>query len=106
MKLGYSLTNAAVSDLYAIGRYTLKNWGKEQYKKYMTQLESCFEQLADDPLKGKDCGEIREGYRKMRVGSHIVFYRMKSAREIEIVRILHSRMDVDRQLKVIQVGHF
>jgi len=37
----------------------------------------CLQQLAANPLKGKDCGEIRSGYRTMNAGSHVIFYRPK-----------------------------
>ena len=76
----------------------MKNWGKEQFKQYMAQFQSCFEQLALKPFIGKDCGTIREGYRKMPVGAHIVFYRLKNDSGIEIIRILHSRMDFEARL--------
>jgi len=45
-------------------------------------LDSCFQQLAASPTKGRDC-------------SHVVFYRQKRNDEIEIVRVLHGRMDIE-----------
>lgn len=94
----FSLTKKAVADLLEIGRYTEQHWGKEQRNKYLAQLDACFHQVAADPLKGRDCSDIREGYRKMIVGSHVVFYRQKNRAEIEIVRVLHGRMDFETRL--------
>jgi toxin ParE1/3/4 len=93
----FSLTKKAVADLFEIGRYTEQHWGKEQRYKYLSQLDTCFHQVAADPLKGKDCSGIREGYRKIKVGSHVVFYRQVSAAEIQIVRVLHGHMDFEAQ---------
>lgn len=94
----FSLTKKAVADLLEIGRYTEQHWGKEQRNKYLAQLDACFQQVAADPLKGKDCDDIRKGYRKMNAGSHVVFYWQKSPAEIEIVRVLHGRMDFETKL--------
>jgi toxin ParE1/3/4 len=46
---------------------------------------------------GRDCGDIREGYRKYPVGSHMLFYRLITD-GIDVVRILHRQMDFDRYL--------
>ena len=45
-----------------------------------------------------NCSEIRSGYRKMNIGSHVVFLRQRRSDEIEIVRILHCRMDFEARL--------
>jgi toxin ParE1/3/4 len=54
--------------------------------------------LAANPGLGSDCGEIRFGYRKMIIGRHLIFYRQPSGDAIEIVRILHGRMDIETHL--------
>jgi hypothetical protein len=51
--------------------------------------------LAVNPLKGKDCSEIRIGYRKLNTGSHVIFYRQTHIDMIEIVRVLHGHMDIE-----------
>jgi hypothetical protein len=47
---------------------------------------------------GRDCAAIRPGYRKHGVGRHIIFYRSIADDCIEIVRVLHERMDAERHL--------
>jgi len=94
----FTLTKKAVSDLLEIGRYTELHWGKEQRNKYLAKLDACFHQVAADPFMGKDCSDIHKGYRKMNAGSHVIFYRQKNAAEIEIVRVLHERMDFESKL--------
>jgi toxin ParE1/3/4 len=94
----FTLTKKALADLVEIGRYTQKRWGKEQRNTYLTMLDGCFQQLAAAPLEGRACDEIRSGYRKMNVGSHVIFYRQSRIDEIEIVRVLHERMDIESRL--------
>jgi toxin ParE1/3/4 len=53
--------------------------------------------LASDPLRGRACDEIRPGYRKGHAGSHVIFYRVED-RRIDVVRIVHRRMDFERHL--------
>ncbi|MBV9775965.1 MAG: type II toxin-antitoxin system RelE/ParE family toxin [Acetobacteraceae bacterium] len=41
---------------------------------------------------------IRPGYRKLAVASHFLFYRVTEAGMIDVVRILHQRMDIAAHL--------
>ena len=94
----FILTQKARDDLLAIGRYTRKQWGKAQQRHYLTQLDSAFHDLADKPGLGRACDDIREGYFKYGVGKHVIFYRHTEEERIEIVRILHGRMDIEQHL--------
>lgn len=94
----FILTQKAKDDLLAIGRYTRKQWGKAQQSPYLTQLDSAFHDLADKPGLGRACDDIREGYFKYGVGKHVIFYRHSGTERIEIVRILHGRMDIEQHL--------
>jgi toxin ParE1/3/4 len=94
----FTITKMALADLKEISRYTQEQWGRKQRTTYLTMLDACFNQLAKNPLKGKDCSEIRTSYRKYAAGSHVIFYRQLSDHSIEIVRILHGRMDIEARL--------
>lgn len=94
----FILTQKARDDLLAIGRYTRKEWGKAQQIRYLTQLDSAFYDLADKPALGRACDDIRAGYFKYGVGKHVIFYRHTEKDRIEIVRILHGRMDIEQHL--------
>jgi toxin ParE1/3/4 len=96
----FTLTNLAKADLKEIATFTHKRWGREQRNLYLQMLDVSFQQLAANPLKGKDCSEIRIGYRKLNAGSHVIFYRQTLADTIEIVRILHGHMDIETRLSV------
>jgi toxin ParE1/3/4 len=95
----FHLTHAAKADLKDIGRYTKRKWGLAQRDQYLTMLDGCFQDLAAEPFKGRDCSDIRDGYRKYSAGSHVIFYRQVAANTLEIVRVLHGRMDMERHLQ-------
>lgn len=40
---------------------------------------------------------VRKGYRASKVKSHLIFYRITND-IVEIIRILHERMDIDNRL--------
>ena len=96
----FVLTAKAVDDLKEIGRYTQKTWGVAQRNKYLQMLDDGFHELADDPQRGLDCRDVREGYRKLKVGRHVIFYRLKQNQLVEIVRVLHEKMDFDTHLNL------
>ena len=93
----FILTEKAKSDLKDISRFTEKRWGRDQRNNYLTLFDNSFRQLAANPSIGRDCSEIKPGYQKFPTGSHVIYFRSKSASLIEIVRVLHESMDVDLQ---------
>ena len=94
----FRLSAKSLEDLKSIGRFTLKFWGREQRNIYLSKLDESFHILADQPHVGSARDDIRMGYRVYHVGRHLIFYRQKST-DIEIIRILHDRMDVETHLK-------
>lgn len=93
----YRLSPLAEADLENIWSYTVKNWSWEQAEKYHFGFLRVFDALAKNLVKGRNA-DIRNGYLKHAVGSHFIYYR-QSASDVEIVRILHKRMDVGLHLK-------
>ncbi len=93
----FALRPKAIQDLADIWFYTESNWGEAQADQYIRDLNDSFSRLAENPEKGMACDDIREGYRKCITGKHMVFYRQTSS-GMEIVRILHQRMDPDQHL--------
>ena len=94
---GYRLLPRARADLEEIWRYSFETWSMEQADDYISRLVEAFEAVADGSRIGRPADHIREGYLSLPVGSHLVFYRTVSA-EIQIVRVLHQRMDFQRHL--------
>ena len=95
--LNLRLSSNAIDDLKTIGRYTQENWGVKQRNKYLVMLDNCFKTISMQPEIGITCDYIRSGYRKHHAGRHLIFYR-RLADTIEIIRILHDSMDVERHL--------
>ena len=93
----YRLTPEAKRDVEAIWLYTFEEWGLEQANRYTDELEDGFAQLAVGPQLGAACDHIRKGYRRSRVGRHVVYYRTTDY-GIAVVRILHDRMLPTRHL--------
>jgi toxin ParE1/3/4 len=89
------LSPRARLDLEAIWDHSVQSWGAERAERYFRQLWRHAEELAMQPSLGRSCEEIRDGYRKFHSGSHVLFYRRVEG-GIEIIRILHERMDIDR----------
>ena len=94
----FILTRAAKADLKSVAAYTQRKWGKAQRKIYIQQFDNAFQLLSKTPSTGIKCDYIKLGYRTFQVASHLVFYRSLSQSIIEIVRILHKRMDAKVQL--------
>jgi len=91
----FDLTKSARDDLRAIARFTQSRWGVRQRNSYLKEVDQAFHSLAKNPLMGRTCDEIWEGYRKFPHGAHVIYYRLSSESELLIVRILHATMDVD-----------
>lgn len=92
--VNFQLTELAKQDLRSIGRYTQATWGREQRNTYLAKIDASFHLLAVEPQLGKSCDDLRPGYRKYPVGKHLIFYR-QSKDGLEIIRILHERMDIE-----------
>ncbi len=90
----YILTNKAVEDLSKIWDYTVEVWSETQADKYYYMLLDCCEELAEEKLSGKNYYEVKADLLGFRAGQHIIFYRKLKGNKVEIVRILHSRMDL------------
>ena len=85
---------AAREDLKSIARYTEEHWGREKRNNYLHDIDHAFQQLASNNKLGKRCDHIRAGYRSFPIGSHIIFYLIGDDEMVEIIRVLHERMDV------------
>jgi toxin ParE1/3/4 len=97
MKGRFVLKPRAQADLDEIWDYTAERWGQEQAETYTRQLWRNIQAIADQPSLGRGCDEVRAGYRLFPSGSHILLYRLHED-GIEVVRVLHERMDHERHL--------
>jgi len=88
---------AALRDIADIGLESERRWGAAQREKYVGEISDRIDQLAERPELGPVNDAERPGLRRLRVGSHIVFYRFNETRLL-VVRVLHQRMDLNRHL--------
>ena len=95
----YRISKQAVIDLNDIWIYTLKKWSKEQADRYYDLIIGEIEYITDNFLIGKSAEQTRKNYRVTKVKSHLIFYRKTENDIVEIVRILHQRMDIKKRLK-------
>ena len=100
------LGGAAELDIANILKWTTENFGPRQSRIYRDTLVRAIGELADGPdvagSKARD--EIIRGLHTLHVarhgrrGSHFLMYRVATKTTIEIVRILHDRMDLQRHI--------
>lgn len=88
---------SAEEDLIQIWIYTDEHWGEAQADDYLSAIEASLLRVAEHPEIGADCSDIREGYRRISVGRHRVFYRVRGD-AIEVMRVLHTSVDVPSHL--------
>lgn len=91
------LSPRAKSDLGGIWDYTLEKWGVEQAEKYIRELWEEMQNQAGDHSTSTDIYDVRSGFRKKKAGSHVIFFKLIDD-GIDVIRILHQRMDFDRHL--------
>ena len=91
-------TPRARRDIEEIWEYSFERFGLDKAEAYLREIQRGAMTVAEDPRHGLACDEIRSGYRKFSVGSHILFFQA-SATRVVIVRILHGRMNFDRHLR-------
>jgi toxin ParE1/3/4 len=95
----YKISSQALIDLEQIWLYTFKNWSIEQADRYYNLLINEMEYVSQNQESGKSMNHIKNGYRASKVKSHLIYNKTSSESEIEIIRILHERMDIENRLK-------
>lgn len=95
----YFLTNKAVDDLSNIWDYTFEYWSEKQADFYYFELLKNCQQLAENQNLGKNYNEISSEIFGYKFGQHLIFFRKLNEHEIEIVRFLHSRMDLKNRIQ-------
>ncbi len=90
---------AAQSDLEQVWDYTCQRWSEDQADTCVREIQRVIELIADNPLIGRSCEEVRTGYRRHAAGSHTLYCRIDAGGDlIDVMRILHKHMDADRHL--------
>jgi len=100
------LSAAAELDFANTLKWTAENFGARQSRVYRNTLVEAIGELAGGPdvVGSRTRNEIKPGLRTLHVarhgrrGSHFLMYRTGPRGTVEIVRILHDRMDIQRHV--------
>ena len=95
-KRGYRLSPLAEADLENIWDYTVETWSVDQAEIYHTSFVTTFEELARGTKMGR-VSDVRDGYFKYAVGLHMIYFKQTDS-GIDVIRVLHQKMDVSRHL--------
>ena len=95
---GVVLSPKAKAGLSDVWDYTYSEWGVDQAEKYIRELWATMQEQTRDLTKSVDSGDVRKGYRKVRSGSHVIFFKVTRDGVVVVVRILHQKMDFDRHI--------
>ena len=99
MKSNYRISQKTIEDLNEIWLYTFKNWSLEQADRYYSLIVEEIEYIGEHFEAGKSMDHVKVGYKSSKVKSHLIFYKKNVDGIIEIIRILHQRMDIENRLK-------
>ena len=94
----YIISEKALEDLNNIWIYTAENWSVEQANRYYNLIVDEIEYVSENFEETKDFGNIRKNYKFSKVKSHLVFYKKTGNTEMEVVRILHEKMDLKNRI--------
>ena len=94
----YRISEAAINDLDGIWEYTFFRWTIEQADRYHNLIMNEIEFIAENISCGKPMNHIKDAYLVSYVKSHTIFFKRKEG-VVEIVRILHQKMDVESNLE-------
>ena len=94
----FRLTRPALRDLAEIGRYTREQWGEEQARRYGITIAARLKWLCRNQPLWHERLELETSIFSYPQQSHMVVFRQCSI-GIEVLRILHRRMDPARHLR-------
>ena len=95
----YDLTPAAAADLRSIARYTFREWGPRQQRRYARQLEACCRAIGEGAAVSRTCSDRYPQVRVMHCRHHYIFHMCPSGRRPLIIAVLHERMDLVARLE-------
>lgn len=94
----YIINKKALEDINSIWIYTAENWSIEQADRYYNLIYDEIEYIVKNFEMAIDFGKIRKSYKYSKVKSHLIFFKRDKNNEIEVIRVLHERMDIEKRL--------
>jgi len=93
----YVLSPEAQNSLNDIKKYSIKNFGIKRTKTYLQIIRKRMQELAKNPSRGIIREELKAGYHSNFVGSHTIYYRIRSS-HIDIIDVLHQSMEPSKHI--------
>jgi toxin ParE1/3/4 len=94
----YIISEKALEDINTIWIYTAENWSVEQADRYYNAIIDEIEFIVQKFELARDFEKIRKSYKYSKIKSHLIFFKKNKSNEIEVVRVLHERMDIENRL--------
>ena len=85
--------------MIGIWDYTADRHGVAAADAYVSDLDTVMLRLLDYPMLGEDCTAIRQGYRRIRAGDHVIYY-VPHDLGIDVMRVMHPRQDRARLSRI------
>jgi toxin ParE1/3/4 len=85
----------ALSDLSEIWSYYAGVAGSATADKVVQNISRATKLIQGRPYGGRSRDEIRSGLRSVLAEPYVVFYRLSVDDDVQIVRVLHGRRDID-----------
>lgn len=83
--------------LFGLIRPKIGLWNKQH--RYYNLIIDEIEYIVRNFDRARDFGKIRKSYWYSKVKSHLIFFKKDENNEIEVVRVLHERMDIENRLE-------
>ena len=90
----YQLSDPAFQDLQEIEAYIASD-SPAAAEKVINSIEATCDLLAREPQAGRERPELEAGLRSFVSGQYVIFYIRTTDTLVSVVRILHSRRDID-----------
>jgi toxin ParE1/3/4 len=90
----FVLSPRAQQEIAEIWLYTADKWGVDQADQYVLGIERDLESAA----AGSPLARPIDGLWRIRSGQHLCVFEKLGDKSIYVIRVLHERMDVKRQL--------
>lgn len=95
----YRETKSSLEDWESIAKYTLNEYGTAQTKRYMQSLKNGMEDMAKGILPFRDIKRRGITIRVKHCEKHYIFAALKENEPMEILAILHERMDLMKRIE-------
>jgi toxin ParE1/3/4 len=92
------LRQKAIDDLNEIWDYTFEKWSIKQADMYYATIKLTCNGIGQNTNVGKEYDGISRKLLGLKSGKHIIFYQSLSEDRIEVIRILHERMDLKSRI--------